>query len=152
MSATVAATPWTLRFSAHRVGGKCVIVDRFRQTERSDFKRLRGYGTMAAAMKAARTRQQRWVARTTAKSAAARTSTLDALDTLDTLDAFPAITAADQAAEAAYRCQQDAIADHEAYWCAQAEEMAAEYGGGDMNGNVDADSNVDAACEAAWIK
>jgi len=146
MSATPAATPWTLRFSAHRIGGKCVVVDRFRQTERSDFKRLKGFATREQAEKSARARQRRWVARTAAKSAAARTSTLDAFDALDTLDAFPTVTAADHVAEAAYQREQDAIADCERWWVGQAEEMAAERGDGDS------DSGVDAACEAPWSR
>jgi len=142
MSATPAATPWTTRFSAHRVGGKCVVVDRFRQTERSDFKRIKGFATREQAEKSARTRQRRWVARTAAKSVSTPSS---ALDVLDTLDAFPTMTAADCAAEVAYRQEQAAIADYERWWIEQAEGMAAEYA-------ADADSNVDAECEPSWSR
>ncbi len=143
MSATVAATPWTLRFSAHRLRNQWFVLDQFRQTARSDFKRIKGFATREQAEKSARTRQRRWVARTAAKSAAARTSTLDELDVLDTLDTFPTDTAADHAAEVAYQREQDAIADCERWWVGQAEEMAAERGDG---------NDVDAGCEPAWSR
>ncbi len=142
MSATVAATPWTLRFSAHRLRNQWFVLDQFRQTARSDFKRIKGFATREQAEKSARTRQRRWVARTAAKSAAARTSTLDAFDALDTLDAFPTVTAADHVAEAAYQREQDAIADCERWWVGQAEQ-AAERGDG---------NDVDAGCEPAWSR
>jgi len=142
MSTALAATPWTLRFSAHRLRDQWFVVDRYKVNPRSDFKRIKGFATRAQAEKSARTRQGRWVARTAAKSAAARSSTLDELDALDTFNTFPTMTAADHAAEAAYQREQDAIADCERWWVGQAGQ-AAERGDG---------NDVDAGCEPAWSR